>query len=449
MTHTAMFSDSSKCTVVVGAQWGNEGKGKLISNLSDHSDVCARFNGGANNIHTLSIGALGGPHVGRPPGTVTGEDQLLLRLLPLGVINKKCDIVFGNGMVIHLPTLVQELKKIQSAFDPKVLERIHISNRAHVVFDFHQEMDNVFENLRGSKLGTSQKGIGPAYSTKTIRNGIRIGDLMGDRDTLKDKLTEVVRYFEKYNTGLHVDIDSAFVDTMNAFSFIQDRVTDTVSLMARFINSDKRIVCEGANSVFSDIDFGTYPYVTSSNTTVGAASVGLGIPPTRITNIIGVCKSYTTRTQHWFPSVLDSLDPVSQEITIRGKEFGTTSNQPRRIGWLDLVQVKYAQDLSGFDSLMLTKLDALSGLSGRIGLVVAYKGIDVDKEGYPSTIEEFNRIEPIIDFMDGWDENSLRNVESFSDLPHNAKAYIDRIEKFIGVEITRIHLRDNEIIQKT
>jgi adenylosuccinate synthase len=448
MTHVTKKEHTTGVTVVVGSQWGNEGKGKLVSHLCGQADVCARFNGGANNIHTLSIDTKGDARIGRDADRVDGGTSLVLRLLPLGVMNKKCDIVFGNGMVIHLPTLVEEIRAIEGSFDPNLLDRLHVSSRAQIVFDFHLGMDHIFEDLRGSKIGTTQKGIGPAYSTKTIRNGIRIGDLFGEKTVLKDKLSELVSYFVKYHAGLNVDVESELATTMKAFSYIESRVVDTVSLMARFMTQKKRIICEGANSVFSDIDFGTYPYVTSSNTTVGAASVGLGISPTKLTNIIGVCKSYTSRSQHWFPSVFESADPIAKRIITRGKEVGTTSNKARRVGWLDLVQVKYGQDISGFDSLMLTKLDALSGLD-KIGLVVAYKGMDVDSNGYPSTIEEFERIEPVVEFMDGWSEElGQQSIKSFDDLPVNAKNYIARIEQFVGVQITRLQLRGNDIIER-
>lgn len=433
-------------TVVVGAQWGNEGKGKLVANLCKDADVCARFNGGANNIHTLSIGKNGEVHIGRDsevvPKDLGGSRTLVLRLLPLGVINKKCDIVFGNGMVIHIPTLVQEIHQIETLYDKDVLQRIFISSRAHVVFDFHLEMDHVFENLRGSKIGTTQKGIGPAYSTKTIRNGIRFADLMGDKEALRERLFDLMRYFEKYHTGLHVDVERVLSETLASFSRIRERVVDTVSLMCGFIKQNRKIVCEGANSVMSDIDFGSYPYVTSCNTTVGAASVGLGIPPTKLGNIIGVCKSFTSRTQHWFPSVMDPNAPetkeICQRIILRGQEVGTTSNKPRRVGWLDLVQVKYAQDITGFDSFMLTKLDALSGLE-KVGVVTGYKNIDVASCGYPSTGEEFRTAEPVIEFMDGWSE-SLEAVTCINDLPANAKSFISKIEEFVGVPITRVQL---------
>lgn len=432
--------------VAIGAQWGNEGKGRLIANLSQSADVCARFNGGANNIHTLTIGGNGEVHIGRDtvPGDI-GSRSLLLRLLPLGVINKSCAIVLGNGMVIHLPTLLKEIREIESTFDKDIMNRIFISSRAHVVFDFHLEMDRVFDELRGSKLGTTLKGIGPAYSTKTIRNGIRMADLSSDSATLHDKIRDLIQYFEKFHTGLKVDVEEVVFSTLSVFKAIEPRVVDTVALMSNFMKEGKAIVCESADSVMSDIDFGTYPFVTSANTTCGAASVGLGIPPTKIGTVIGVCKSFTSRTQHWFPSVLDPASQEAKHLIEKGKEIGTTSNRPRRVGWLDLVQLKYACDISGFDSLLLTKLDALSGLD-KIGMVTGYSNFNVDVDGYPSSIEDYMKIEPVVEYMDGWKE-PLSSVSSFTDLPETAKQFIARIEKFVECPVMRIQVGLNIIAQ--
>ena len=448
MTVPHSIENRGECTAILGAQWGNEGKGKLVAHLCETADVCARFNGGANNIHTLSIDHKGEVYIGRdselPSPSSRMKHTLVLRLFPLGVINKNCQIVFGNGMVLHLPTLLEEIRAIEAAFDPNVRSRIFISTRAHVVFDFHLEMDGVFDKLRGvNQLGTTQKGIGPAYSTKTIRNGIRVGDFVSESAVVREKLVDLTQYFQKYESGLTVDVDKVLTETLTVFQELRPRVTDTVSLMNEFSLAKKSIVCEGANSVMSDIDFGTYPYVTSSNTTPGAASVGLGIPPTRLTNIIGVCKAYTSRAQHWFPSSLGASDTaISDHLVARGRETGTSSNKARRVGWLDLVQVKYACEMSGFDELMLTKLDALSGLE-QIGIVTKYKNFNVDKTGYPSTIEEFSRIQPEVEYVPGW-SSSLASVSSIANLPENAKLFIRKIESYLHVPITRVQLGCSE-----
>ena len=454
MTITPRPTDRPDCTVVVGAQWGNEGKGKLVTKLCKSADVCARFNGGANNIHTFTIDAQENVYIGRVlPDThlaVPVKETIVLRLFPLGVANKKCQVVFGNGMVLHLPTLLEEIKSIQSTFDAAVLARVHISSRAHVVFGFHQEMDNIFDDLRENKLGTSQKGIGPAYSTKTIRNGLRMGDLFSERPVIREKLVELVAYFTKYHPELQVDVDQVLDETLTIFAAIKDRVVDTVAVMDGFMQRKLRIVCEGSNSVMSDIDFGTYPFVTSSNTTPGSACLGLGFPPTKIGKVVGVCKAYTTRAQHWFPSEVDG--PVAALLIAKGHEVGTTSNKPRRVGWLDLVQVKHAHSVSGFDSLFITKLDALSGMD-RIGVVTGYEGIDVENDGYPSTPEEFASITPIIQHVPGW-TGSLASATSIADLPEPARNFNKKIETYIGVPVEFVQigsqdtvLTDRDIIQ--
>jgi len=427
MTHS---KSESEIIVAVGAQWGNEGKGKLVANLCRDADVCARFNGGANNIHTISMGCDGSLHPGRRVGGQKEDSpiakEVVLRLFPLGVINKNCKVVFGNGMVVHLPTLMSEIRSIENSFDPAIRSRLYISTRAHVVFDFHQVMDEYFDDIRKNHLGTSGKGIGPAYSTKTTRNGLRIGDLFSDRSAVKDQVTELITYFTKYDENLSTEIDRVVDETLSMFSEIKHCVTDTVGLMKGFLDEGKRIVCESADSVMSDIDFGTYPYVTSSNTTAGAASVGLGFPPTKISKVIGLCKSFTTRAKHWFPSEIS--DPtISGHLIERGHELGTTSGRPRRVGWLDLVQVKYASEISGFDTLMLTKLDALAGLD-RVGIVTAYEGVDVERDGYPSTEEGFFRIKPVVEYLPGWEKSDISSSVK-------AGAFVDKIAQFLKLPV--------------
>ena len=451
-------SRSGGCSVVVGAQWGNEGKGKLVHELCKTTDVCARFNGGANNVHTVSVDSSGKIFIGRPAGSKSDCKTILLRLFPLGVVNKKCKVVFGNGMVIHLPTLLSEIESIQSSFDPHVMDRIYISSRAHIVFDFHQVVDTMFEELRENRLGTSQKGIGPAYSTKTIRNGLRMGDLFSSDSVIKEKITELVTYFTRFTlseaiTGSVIDPDRILSEHLRMFAKIQHRVVDTVALLDQFHKDKLSIVCEGSNSVMSDLDFGTYPYVTSSNTTPGSASIGLGIPPTRISKVLGVCKSYTSRPQHWFPSILAESDPAASQLIARGHEFGTSGGKPRRVGWIDLVQVKYAAEISGFDSLFITKLDALTGLS-QIGIVTSYSNFTVSETGFPSTIEEFSAIKPVTEYVPGWTE-SLQNVTRISELPENAKSFLKYIETFVGVPVEFVQigapqtvLTDRDIIRK-
>jgi adenylosuccinate synthase len=439
------FARNSDCTVVVGAQWGNEGKGKLVHRLCETADVCARFNGGANNVHTVFVDGSGRISMGRG-SSGDASREVVLRLFPLGVLHKNCQVVFGNGMMIHLPTLLDEIRMIQETFDPNVLDRIHISTRAHVVFDFHQQADNLFDDLRENKLGTTQKGIGPAYSTKTIRNGIRFGDFCSDRGIVKEKVGELLQYFSKYTEFAQKfptsNLDEIVDREISLFSKISHRVVDTVAVMNQFITSHKKIICEGSNSIMSDIDFGTYPFVTSSNTTPGSAAIGLGIPPTKISNVIAVCKAYTTRAQHAFPGTIDAS--IADQIRRQGNEFGTSNGAPRRVGWLDLVQVKYSGLISGFDSILLTKLEALTGIE-KIGIVTSYDHLDVEQFGYPCTEEEFKRIEKTtVEYFDGWTE-SIEGVDSFEKLPNSVKQFIGKIEHVLRVPVKFVQIGRNII----
>ncbi len=434
--------NSPDCTVVVGAQWGNEGKGKLVYHLSESADVCARFNGGANNVHTVTVDSEGRILMGRGVPSTVASHQLVFRLFPLGVLHKRCKVVFGNGMMIHLPTLIEEIEAIQEHFDPHVLDRVYISTRAHVVFDFHQKADNLFDDLRENKLGTTQKGIGPGYSTKTIRNGMRFGDLFSDREVVAEKVAELVSYFSKYSEFRQKyvphDVDSVVCSELGMFEKIKHRVVDTVAVMDGFFRSGLKIVCEGSNSVMSDLDFGTYPYVTSSNTISGSACIGLGFPPTKISRTIGVCKAYTTRAQHWFPSMFSAGQMVSigTKISALGNEVGTTCKVPRKLGWLDLVQLKYAAEVCGFDALMVTNLEALSGVE-KVGIVSKYDNFDVAHCGYPSTQDEFRRIEINggVVYVDGWAEGSLAKVERYSELPEQVKVFLEMIEGATAVPV--------------
>ena len=430
-------SVNSSCVTVLGAQWGNEGKGKIVEFLSRKADVCARFNGGSNNIHTISLNVSTGKCVvGRSIGSIDStKTSITLGLFPLGVSNKACKLVFGNGMVLHLPTLLREISAIQSVFDPNVLQRMYISTRAHIVFDFHQEVDGIFDGLRGgSSLGTTRMGAGPAYSTKTIRNGLRLGDLFSERNIVREKIAELALYFTRYNTTLApIDVDAVVDSHLKMLEVIRPCIVDTVALMSSFRSLN--VVCEGANSFMSDVDFGTYPYVTSSNTTSGSACIGLGIPPTRISSVIGVCKAYTTRAQHWFPSGAEMDSATAQKIATRGNEISTVDGSVRRVGWLDLVQVKYACGICGFDELAITKLGVLCGLD-RVGIVTKYVNWDVERLGYPATDEEFKAIVPLVEYVPGWS-----NIND-----ENAKRFIAFVERFTHTRVMYVQVGDPETV---
>lgn len=340
--------------------------------------------------------------------------------------NKNCNIVLGNGMCVHLPALFDEVLAIERSMDPNIVSRLHISSRAHIVFDFHRDMDKFFNN----RCGTAVDGLGAGFSTKMIRNGIRFGDLSSSRSSIREKIEELVTYFTKYDRSLVVDIDCVLDDTLRMFSKIQSCVVDTVALMNRYMKEGKKVVVEGSGSVFSDIDFGIYPdHVSSHNTTPGSASTGLGIPPTKIGKVIGVCEAYTSSCKDWFPSLVTDSKILSHFPT------GDTG-----LGWLDLVQLKYASSISGFDSLALTQLNGLTGLDA-IGVVTSYAGLSVEEQGYPCTVEELKRVVPVVEYLRGWDHLDLGAIESMKDLPVEAKNFIRVIEKYLeNVKIEYLEL---------
>lgn len=435
---------TSRLIVVVGAQWGSEGKEEIASFLSRDSHVYACFSGGPITTDKISLKDEGKVSLVQNSGSGTDISFSKRRrnqtLVPMEFIKQKCSIVIGNGAVVHLQSLVDELTALETSIDPELISRVYISTRAHVLFDFHQEMDVFFANLNENHIGTAGSGTGPTYSTKSIRNGIRFGDLLNsDRLTIVQKVEELVTYFKQYNKNLCVDIEEVVEETLKIFLRIKPCVEDTVVLMNEFLKQGKRIVCSTADSVMNDIDFGTYPHVGATNTTPGGASVGLGIPPSKITRVIGVCKAFTSReAQHWFPSIVS--DPVIVDHLLTRGRAGRS-----RVGWLDLVQLKYASDICGFDSLMLTKLDALSDLE-EVGIVSAYEGLDVETDGYPSTMEGFSRIKAKVEFLQGWKQQDLNGIKTRRDLPDQAKEFLRKIETFLGVKIDCIQLDDNKLI---
>merc|ERR1719221_3013 len=400
--------DSSFC-VVLGAQWGDEGKGKLVDILAQNVQLCARFNGGANAGHTL---------------VVEGK-KYAFHLLPCGMINMSCKNLIGNGVVVHLPTLMRELEDLKE-FDPRALERVFISTRAHLLFDSHQIIDGILEAEQGSQsIGTTKRGIGPCYSAKAIRNGLRFGDLL-HFDEFERRLNELITWSQKrfgepretdtpaqlllrkalreYNTkyafdpeggakGGVTDIEEEIERYRNYSKMLRTQIVDSVTLIHEDIARGYKVLVEGANAALLDIDFGTYPFVTSSNTTIGGVCTGLGVPPKKIDTVIGVVKAYTTRVGHGpFPTELQNesqdLEDYMEEYigpevkcervgyTLKkgqrvkvgemlqevGHEYGTTTGRRRRCGWLDIALVKYSALVNGFDSINITKLDVLTGL---------------------------------------------------------------------------------------
>lgn len=401
--------------VVLGAQWGDEGKGKLVDNLSQHYDIIARVAGGANAGHTI----------------VSEGKKYKFHLIPSGILNQQAVCLIGNGVVVHLPSLLKELKDLEEAgIDWK--GRVLISDRAHLVMDLHQEIDGLNEERRGrNKIGTTKKGIGPAYSSKMLRNGVRVGDLRFF-DDFCDKLRDLVKFYKDNYPDLEVDVDGE----IETYRKIKDQILELTVDSLDYINdaylSGKKILVEGANATMLDIDYGTYPYVTSSNPSIGSVCTGGGVSPNRINGIIGIVKAYCTRVGEGpFPTELK--DKTGEHLGTVGAEFGTTTGRARRCGWLDIPQMKYSNLVNGFTELNLTKLDVLTGLKEvKIGVAYWYKGKKL--EGMPSNLQVLEESEVEYEVLPGWAED-ISKCKHFEDLPKNAQRYVLRVEELLGTHI--------------
>lgn len=413
---------NSKFAVVLGAQWGDEGKGKLVDILAQDVDMCVRFNGGANAGHTL----------------VVDGKKYAFHLLPCGMINRGCTNLIGNGVVVHIPTMLKELEQLQE-FDPNALKRLLISSRAHVLFDSHRAVDGMMEAEKNSKaIGTTKRGIGPCYATKCDRNGLRFSDLI-NLDTLDQKIHDLIRFQKLHYASAMLNVDvNAEVKRYREFGvLLRSNIVDGVSYLHKEIDSGKKILCEGANAALLDIDFGTYPYVTSSSTAIGGVCTGLGVSPKQIDCVIGVVKAYTTRVGHGpFPTELN--DDNGQRLRDIGHEYGTTTGRPRRCGWLDIPMIRYSHRLNGYDSINVTKLDVLTGLK-EVKMCVAYKiGDRVLPDGYmPASLEQLQQVEPVYITMPGWSED-ISQCTSFEQLPPNAKKYVLRLQNECKVPVSWI-----------
>lgn len=409
----------SEVAVILGAQWGDEGKGKIVDLLCQRADVVCRCQGGNNAGHTV----------------VVGDQKYDFHLLPSGIINKNCMNVIGNGVVIHLPDLFAEIKKNEDKGLVGWDKRLIISSRAHLVFDFHQQADGLEESGRGQKqIGTTKKGIGPAYSCKAGRSGIRVCDLVNDFDIFTEKFQNLANVYLKRYPGLKINIDAELAWYKENVERLRPLVRDTVSYLHHVLNTSpsKTVIVEGANATMLDIDFGTYPMVTSSNCSIGGVFTGLGIPPSVITGIYGVVKAYVTRVgAGCFPTEMDP--ELAEHVRTRGHEFGVTTGRPRRCGWLDTVMLRYVEMINGFSGFALTKLDILDDQPVvKIGVAYLINGQAIDY--YPACQEEFTNIEVEYCCMPGWN-CSTEHVREFSELPVNAQAYVRKIEELTAVPI--------------
>ncbi len=405
--------------VVVGTQWGDEGKGKITDFLSENAEVIARYQGGDNAGHTIVI----------------EDTKYKLHLIPSGIFYPEKISVIGNGVVINPKSLVKELAYLHDA--GITTENLRISDRAHVILPYHIKLDQLQEDAKGDKkIGTTIKGIGPAYMDKAARVGIRIADLLDKNifeERLRNNLEQKNREFVKMYESDAINFDDVFEEYYEYGQQIKKYVTDTSVILNDALDSGKRVLFEGAQGVMLDIDQGTYPYVTSSNPVAGGVTIGSGVGPPNITTVVGVCKAYTSRVGDGpFPTELN--DEIGHTIREVGHEYGTTTGRPRRVGWFDSVVMRHSRRVSGLTNLSLNSIDVLSGLE-EVKICVAY---DLDGERidyYPASLETLQRCKPIYETLPGWSED-ITGVRHLDDLPETAKNYVRRVSELVGVKIS-------------
>ena len=406
--------------VIVGTGWGDEGKGKITDYLSKKFDICVRFQGGNNAGHTIKF----------------NNNKYALNLIPSGIFNQNIQNIMSNGMVIDLKALVNEIDILKSkGFD---CGNLHISDRAHVLFPYHIQLDEIFENIKGNdKVGTTKKGIGPCYTDKSMRIGIRIGDLL-NKDSFYKKLSQNVEYVNKllsiFNSTTF-DVNELYNEYTSYANIIKPHIKDTSLFLMNALNENKKILFEGAQGIMLCLDHGTYPYVTSSSPSAASVALNCGIPPQSIQKVLGITKSYATRVgEGVFPTELFS--DISNTIRETAHEYGTTTGRARRIGWLDTVVLKHGKRISGITDLAITLLDVLTGFE-KLKICTSYMLDGKEIDYIPSTIEEFNKCKPVYIELDGWYED-ISNVKSFNNLPKNAKNYIHKIEEITGINVSII-----------
>ena len=410
---------TGKTAVVVGAQWGDEGKGKIVDVLSERFKVVARYSGGHNAGHTV---------------TIHGK-KFILQLIPCGVLREGCRGVIGNGVVLDPFAFMKEVDALR-ATGVKVDGNLFVSNRAHVILPYHRLIELAAENAPGRvKIGTTSRGIGPTYEDKMARSGLRVQDLL-DKNLLRKHIENACR--EK-NTIAHALFNSEPLDPDRMFadySAIADRVApfvaDTALLLNRAIANGEAVMFEGAQGTMLDIDHGTYPFVTSSSATSGGAATGTGVPPTAINTVIGVTKAYCTRVGEG-PFPTESKDDIGEALRKKGNEFGAVTGRPRRTGWLDLPLLRYSNMINGTSWLVVTKLDVLDE-QAEIPICVSYKIDGKETQQIPAQISGFEKIEPVYRKLPGW-QTSTFGVDNYDQLPENAKRYLEFVEKESGAKV--------------
>ncbi len=419
--------------VVVGTQWGDEGKGKYIDMLAEKSDIIVRFSGGNNAGHTI----------------VANGAKYALHLIPSGILHTDKMCIIGNGVVVDPAVLLKEMKDLNER--GVTTDHLLISDRAHLIMPYHVYLDELQENFRsdGNKIGTTKRGIGPCYADKIERSGIRMCDLIDEEEFIKKvkanlELKNLV--IEKVYGGKVFKAETIIDEYLGYAKQLKKYITDTTSILANAIDEGKDILFEGAQANFLDIDFGTYPYVTSSNPIAGGVCTGGGIGPVYVTEVYGVLKAYTSRVGSG-PFPTEQNNEIGDTIRELGWEYGTTTGRPRRCGWLDTVMIKYAAKINGLTSLAINHVDTIGKLK-EIKLCVGYNKGGQLINTFPASLKELAKCEPVYETFEPWNED-ISDCRSFDELPQNAKKYLNRIEELVGVKIGLIGVgKDREQIIK-
>ncbi|MCX6144263.1 MAG: adenylosuccinate synthase [Ignavibacteriales bacterium] len=427
--------------IIVGAQWGDEGKGKIVDHLSEKADIVARYQGGANAGHTVVVPTT-------TPNGITSKEYVL-HLIPSGIFHKHVTCVIGNGVVLDPVALMAEIDQLhQLGIDVK--GRLLISHNAHLIMPYHKLLDSIREQGE-EKIGTTGRGIGPAYIDKYTRTGIRVVDLL-DRDILGKKLKRNIeennRILSKVYNSKELDVDAIIHEYQEFDKKIDEFVTDTSLYLNNALKKKKKILAEGAQGALLDVDHGTYPFVTSSNPTSGGACTGLGIPPTAITSVVGVVKAYSTRVGNGpFPSELK--DETGELLRKTGGEYGATTGRPRRCGWLDIVSLRYSLRINGIQKIAITKLDVLDQFE-EIKMCVGYSVGQKRVQNFPTDLRTLESVQPQYRTFKGW-KSTTSGVRSYGKLPPRARSYIEAMASLLQTKVWMVSVgarRDQTLIAR-
>ncbi|KAK2739682.1 hypothetical protein FQN57_006516 [Myotisia sp. PD_48] len=402
-------------TVVLGSQWGDEGKGKITDLLSQSAQLCCRSAGGHNAGHTI----------------VHDNISYDFHILPSGLVSPSCMNLIGAGTVVHIPSFFKELDAIEAKGLKTVRDRVFISDRAQVCFDLHSVVDGLEEAVLGQrKVGTTGKGIGPCYSDKAARRGVRVGEIL-DEGVVESKLRNLAAGYTRRFGELNYDVEEEVARFKEYRTLLKPFIVDQLTLLRKY-DSSTSILIEGANALMLDIDHGTYPFVTSSCTGIGGAIQGVGLNPLAINSIVGVVKAYSTRVGAG-PFPTEQINEIGEKLQVAGREFGVTTGRKRRCGWLDMVMLRYSTAINHYTALNLTKLDILDDFD-EIKVAVAYKVDGKELESFPADLESLQKAELVYDVLPGWKSETM-GVSKWEDLPPNAQKYVEYIEKQMGVPI--------------